>query len=110
MSIIGNFEKKGDNYVGTIKTMALNANVKFVPNESAIAGAPNYRVYVNGNDMGAAWDATLEDDTPYLSVKIDDPSFNAPITPALFFKDEDSKAVLVWNRLKPQTEMMVAAE
>jgi len=59
--------------------------VKFVPNVSDTPDAPSYRVYINGNDMGAAWEAIKDDGTPYLSVKIDDPSFDEPITPALFF-------------------------
>ena len=47
--------------------------------------------------MGAAWEKTSQDKRPYLSVKLDDPSFTAPIF-AQLFTGEGDEYDLVWSR------------
>ena len=39
-----------------------------------------------------------EDEREYLSLKLDDPSFAAPIRAALFESPDDKTGVMVWNR------------
>jgi uncharacterized protein (DUF736 family) len=58
--------------------------------------APNLRVMAGNVEIGAAWQRTSKDNTVYHSVKLDDPSFSAPIYANLVAVD-DSYA-LVWSR------------
>src|SRR4029453_2834894 len=60
--------------------------------------APSHRVYVGRAEIGAAWPKRSSEGRDYLSVKLDDPSFNAPIY-ANLFDDEDAEAyTLIWSR------------
>ncbi|MEW6628990.1 MAG: DUF736 domain-containing protein, partial [Pseudomonadota bacterium] len=65
--------------------------------EQASGNAPGHRVYVGEVEVGAAWEKRTNDDRPYLSVKLDDPSFVAPIF-AQLFPGEDGEYDLIWNR------------
>ncbi|HUZ73390.1 MAG TPA: DUF736 domain-containing protein, partial [Stellaceae bacterium] len=48
--------------------------------------------------IGAAWSKRSEEGRDYLSLKLDDPSFNAPIY-ANLFNDEDGEGyTLIWSR------------
>jgi uncharacterized protein (DUF736 family) len=38
------------------------------------------------------------DNTEFLSVQLDDPTFERPISAALFYADNGERAHLVWNR------------
>uniref|UniRef100_UPI0015D7512B DUF736 domain-containing protein n=1 Tax=Escherichia fergusonii TaxID=564 RepID=UPI0015D7512B len=46
--------------------------------------APSHRIYVGRAEIGAAWSKRSEEGRDYLSLKLDDPSFNAPIYANLF--------------------------
>ncbi|MER8404294.1 DUF736 domain-containing protein [Mesorhizobium sp. M1307] len=46
------------------------------------------RVIVSGVEIGAAWRRTSKDSRSYHSVKLDDPSFTAPIYANLFEGDD----------------------
>ena len=99
MAIIGNFTASKDGYVGTIRTLTINAKARIVANDKKKSeGAPDFRVYAGKAELGAGWKATSNGDKPreYLSVLLDDPSFPEPVRAALF--DEDGAAYLVWNR------------
>ena len=48
-------------------------------------------------EIGAAWKRQSKANNDYLSVKIDDPSFPAPVNARLINGDEGS-AVLYWTR------------
>ena len=48
----------------------------------------NLRVIVSGVEIGAAWRRTSKDNRSYHSVKLDDPSFTAPIYANLFEGDD----------------------
>ncbi|HAY05859.1 MAG TPA: DUF736 domain-containing protein, partial [Hyphomonas sp.] len=39
-------------------------------------------------------------ETPYLAVKLDDPSFAQPMRAAFFENEKEGTGVLVWNRPK----------
>ena len=61
-------------------TGALNVQAKFVATEKDNDTAPDYRIFSGATECGAAWRKTArESDREYLSVKLDDPSFPAPI-------------------------------
>jgi uncharacterized protein (DUF736 family) len=100
MTQIGSFTRSADgSYTGTIKTLAINVQARLVPSDPATASekAPDLRVVVAGVEIGAAWRRTSKDDRVYHSVKLDDPSFTAPIYANLFDGENDEHA-LIWSR------------
>lgn len=104
MAQIGTFSAKDGKYTGTIRTMTINVKSQIVPNDKkSHADAPDFRVYAGGAELGAAWRQESKDgDKLYLSIKLDDPSFAAPIRAAFFENEEDGTGVMVWNRTKSQ--------
>ena len=103
MAQIGTFTAKDGAYTGTIRTMSINVKAQLVPNkEKLIDGAPDFRLYAGGAELGAAWREESKDgETPYLSVKLDDPSFISPMRAAFFENEAEGTGVMVWNRAKP---------
>jgi uncharacterized protein (DUF736 family) len=98
MTIIGTFTKNGERFEGTIQTLTFKARVSFVPMESDNDQAPNYRVFAGPAELGAAWSKQSETSgNAYLSVKLDDPSFTAPIF-ARLIDAQDKGWQLVWSR------------
>ena len=108
MAKIGSFKKTGNEYTGTIRTLSLQAkNVRIIPAEaSSNENAPSHRVDLAGIDLGAAWaKTTKEEGREYLSLKVDDPSFFAPIFANLVA--DDDKGVnysLMWSRPHNRTD------
>ena len=101
MATIGTFKKTGSNeFTGEIVTLSVQAkNVRIVP-ETTRSGdnSPSHRVYVGRVEIGAAWAKRSNEGRDYLGLKLDDPSFNAPIY-ANLFDDEDSDIFsLIWSR------------
>lgn len=98
MAQIGTFTRDEDgSYTGTIKTLSLNIKARFVPAEvSQSDKAPELRVVSGNVDIGAAWKRTSKENTVYRSVKLDDPSFPAPIYANLV--EVESGYALVWSR------------
>lgn len=98
MATIGTFTKSADgSYSGSIKTLTLNvkaAQLRAVDKENV--KAPDYRIFAGGTEFGAAWKKTSREDRDYLSVKLDDPSFPAPIYANLV--DAEDGYSLVWSR------------
>jgi uncharacterized protein (DUF736 family) len=99
MAIIGTFTASDNGYTGAIKTLTLNIKAKFVVSEKDNDKAPDYRIFSGATDFGAAWKKTARDsDREYLSVKLDDPSFAAPIYASLVKVDGDDGFTLIWSR------------
>ena len=98
MATIGTFTKSADgSYSGSIKTLTLNvkaAQLRAVDKEND--KAPDFRIFAGGTEFGAAWKKTSREDRDYLSVKLDDPSFPAPIYANLV--DAEEGYSLVWSR------------
>jgi len=100
MANIGSFKKSGQEFQGEIVTLSVQAKgVRIVPEPNrANDNAPSHRIYVGRVDVGAAWSKRSTEGRDYLSVKLDDPSFNAPIY-ANLFNDEDGETFsLIWSR------------
>ena len=101
MANIGSFKKSGNGeFQGEIVTLSVQAKgVRIVPEPNrASDNAPSHRVYVGRAEIGAAWPKRSTEGRDYLSVKLDDPSFNAPIY-ANLFDDEDAETyTLIWSR------------
>ena len=96
MATIGTFTKKDETYQGAITTLTLKAKVNITPVSRDNDKAPDFRVYAGSAEIGAAWSTTAKNGNAYLSVKLDDPSFAAPIFARLL--ENDSNFALVWSR------------
>ena len=101
MATIGNFQQTGDNeFNGEIVTLSLQAKkVRIVPDTRASGeNAPSHRVFVGRVEIGAAWSKQSNEGRNYLGLKLDDPSFTAPIY-ANLVEDEDGQShSLIWSR------------
>jgi uncharacterized protein (DUF736 family) len=101
VATIGTFKKSGENeFIGEIVTLSVQAkNVRIVPEANRSGdNAPSHRVYVGRVIIGAAWSKRSNVGRDYLGLKLDDPSFTAPIY-ANLFDDEDGEGYsLVWSR------------
>ena len=98
MAHIGTFTAQGNSFTGTVRTLTLNVKVKFVPNDKESENAPDYRIFAGGTEFGAAWKRTSREDRDYLSVKLDDPSFPAPIYATLSETEAGGDYALIWSR------------
>jgi uncharacterized protein (DUF736 family) len=100
MATIGTFTKTENGFTGTVKTLSLNVKtVKFVPAEGDSERGPDFRIFAGATDFGAAWKKTArETQREYLSVKLDDPSFPAPIYASLVEAEDGESHNLIWSR------------
>jgi uncharacterized protein (DUF736 family) len=100
MANIGSFKKSGQEFQGEIVTLSLQTKgVRIVPEtDRTNDNAPSHRVYVGRAEIGAAWPKRSNDGRDYLSVKLDDPSFNAPIYANLFDDEGAETYTLIWSR------------
>lgn len=97
MASIGTFTHDGQNFAGTITTLALKAKATIQLLDKSSPQAPDYRIFAGGAEVGAAWLKTSKEDRVYLSVKLDDPSFASAIACRLI-EGEDGRHQLLWNR------------
>lgn len=99
MATIGTFTSTDNGYTGTVKTLTLNVKtVKFVAAEGESERGPDFRIFAGATEFGAAWKKTArETQREYLSVKLDDPSFPAPIYASLVAAEDESHN-LIWSR------------
>ena len=104
MANIGSFKKVNAEFQGEIVTLSVQArNVRIVPESSRTNdNAPSHRVFVGRAEIGAAWPKRSTEGRDYLSVKLDDPSFNAPIYANLFDAEDGEPYNLIWSRGRRQ--------
>jgi len=100
MASIGSFKKVGAEFQGQIVTLIVQTKgVRIAPEANRGAdNAPSHRVFVGRAEIGAAWTKRSNEGREYLSVKLDDPSFNAPIYANLFDAEDGQGYSLVWSR------------
>ena len=101
MATIGTFKKTANNeFVGDIVTLSVQAKgVRIVPDSNrANENAPSHRVMVGRAEIGAAWTKQSNEGRDYLGLKLDDPSFTAPIFANLFDDEEGEGYSLIWSR------------
>ena len=100
MATIGTFTRSGDTdtFTGTVKTLSINAKVTIRPQDKTSEKAPDYRAFAGSVELGAGWKKTSKEDRAYISVKLDDPSFPAPIYATLVETDETGSCNLIWSR------------
>ena len=82
MAIIGTFTRENNGFTGLIRTLTFIASVTIEPVANKRGErSPDYRVYCQSSgpdEIGAAWTRS-GDGQEYLSVRIDDPTFPAPL-------------------------------
>ena len=100
MATIGTFKKSGNGYTGDITTLSVQAKgVRVTAEENrSNDNAPTHRVFVGKAEIGAAWTKRSNEGRDYLSVKLDDPSFTAPIYANLFDDEGGETYSLIWSR------------
>jgi uncharacterized protein (DUF736 family) len=100
MANIGSFKKTGNEYQGEIVTLSVQTKgVRIVPEANRNNdNAPSHRVFVGRAEIGAAWSKRSNEGRDYLSLKLDDPSFNAPIFANLFDDEDGEGSSLIWSR------------
>ena len=98
MANIGTFTKTGESFTGAVKTLSINAKTTIKPADKASDKAPDYRVFAGSVEFGAAWKKTSGEGRDYLSVKLDDPSFPAPIYATLVEGEDTGSYSLIWSR------------
>ena len=102
MAVIGEFNTNGNNsIIGNVRTLTVSMKARLNPIERVSRDAPDFRITAgNGVEVGAGWNQVSNDGEPYISVKLDDPSFNVPIIAALWPSQTDGDYALIWNRPK----------
>jgi uncharacterized protein (DUF736 family) len=99
MATIGTFTATDNGFVGSIRTLTLNIRARFAASEKENDKGPDYRIFAGVTVFGAAWKKMARDtDREYLAVKLDDPSFPAPIYASLVKLEGDEDFTLIWSR------------
>lgn len=99
MATIGTFTKSGADFAGVLKTLTLYVKARITTADKDSERAPDYRIFADTIEIGAAWKKTSKADRDYLSVKIDDPSLPAPVFASLVEADDSGKSFnLIWSR------------
>jgi uncharacterized protein (DUF736 family) len=98
-STIGTFTEKDGKLIGKIQTLSINSSLTFLPNQNQSSpAAPAYRVFAGRTEVGAAWEKTSESSgRTYYSVRLDDPTFAAPLF-ANLVEQIEGRFVLIWFR------------
>ncbi|RDJ20262.1 DUF736 domain-containing protein [Bosea caraganae] len=99
MATIGSFKKDENGFTGVINTLTLTSKVRFIRSDSESDKGPSHRLFAGKTEIGAAWAKTSKEGKPYLSAKLDDPSFSAAIY-ATLIEDTDTSGnyALIWSR------------
>lgn len=90
-------------FLGKIQTASLDLNIGLRPVESRNPAAPKFDVMVRSRSgqllpIGGLWEKTANNGAgTFLQGQIDDPSFDAPLSIALFAQDDGSLNV-AWSR------------
>ncbi len=98
MATIGTFTSTENGFTGSIRTLALNLKARISRVETHSEKGPHFRIYAGNVELGAAWQKTSEQGRDYLSVKLDDPSFAAPIYATLAEVEGGGSLQLIWSR------------
>jgi uncharacterized protein (DUF736 family) len=101
MAIIGKLIKQADgSHRGYIATLGISAKITMRTNENMTERGPVARIFAGAGEVGAAFEQTAEKTGQvYLSIKLDDPTFAAPVYIAAFEnKEKPDQLDLVWSR------------
>ena len=98
MAQIGTFTRNEDgSFAGVIKTLNLNIKARLIVADKDSDKSPDLRALAGTIEIGAGWKKTAKDTgREYHSIKLDDPSFPAPIHASLV--EMDDGYALIWSR------------
>ena len=97
MTTIATLSKTDNGYVGELQTLSLKSRINLLPTPNAKGNTPDFQVIAHdGIEIGGAWQRRSKNGNAYLSVRLDDPSFAAPVFANLV--QRDGQHVLIWNR------------
>jgi uncharacterized protein (DUF736 family) len=98
MAIIGHFTKQENGgFDGTIETLAISSKATFELLTRRGDKSPDFRIVTGRSEIGAAWKRTSEN-SEHFSVRLDDPSFAAPINCRLVKTGVEHGYSLIWER------------
>lgn len=104
MAAIGYVTKLEDGrYKGELKTLSIRAEIVITPNADKVSkNQPDYRVFAEGIEVGAAWVRKSESSgKEYVSLSIAAPEFGPKKLYANLGKaagqDDDNVFALIWN-------------
>lgn len=99
MATIGTFTSTGNGFSGAIKTLNLKVKAKLVRVENPSEQGPHFRIFAASSvELGAPWQKVSNEARDYLSVKLDDASFPAPICATLIGVEGEEGLQLIWFR------------
>lgn len=100
MAQIGTFTKTADGFNGTLNTLTIaNKKIKIVSAEKSSDNSPDYRVFHDKTEIGGGWEKTSKTTgTTYVSLRLDDPSFPAPVFANLITSEDSDEHKLLWTR------------
>jgi uncharacterized protein (DUF736 family) len=94
---LGRFQRADGGYVGDMRTLTIEHEVRIVPIVKVNDKSPDHRVFLGDLECGAAWRLADDRGGGVLSVKLDDPALAEPIY-ARLVRGQDDDFLLVWNR------------
>ena len=107
MAFIGKFVRQQNNSIArSIETLTFQSSLTMQPITERRPNGPVYRIFAGSYECGAAFERTSpETGQVYLSLKLDDPSFTAPLSLAAYEDRDDADHLnIVWNRPKPRPQ------
>ncbi|WP_169546476.1 DUF736 domain-containing protein [Sneathiella aquimaris] len=96
MATIGTFTCVNDVFNGELETLTVKAKISIAIITKEKEGMPDYRVTAGKSEIGAGWIRKSKGGSEYISIKIDDPVWPAPIYANLIERNGSHK--LIWNR------------
>ena len=103
MTIIGTFIRTGkDEYVGELVSFTIRReSVRIVPATDRTGdNAPTHLLMAGDIEVAQGWAKRTQNERDYISFRIDDPGFVAPIYPALWDRGDGRSFDLDWKRPK----------
>lgn len=101
---IGQIAKTANGFEGTLHTLTVKATIQLTPTDSDNDKAPGFRVVADGAEIGAAWEKISKNDKPYLSFKLDDPAFAAPVYAVASIPADGEQADIRFERRKKKED------
>ena len=104
MTSTGSFKQVGDEFQGGIVTLSVPAkDTRIVPETNrANDYAASHQVFIGRAEIRAAWPKHSAEGRDHFSVKLDDPSFNAPIYANVLDGEDGDGHTLIWSRSRRQ--------
>ena len=104
MTTIGTFTHTQDgSYTGEIATLTVRHKAALIPSKLTGKKSPDFLVVAGTAEIGIAWKKTSRAGDTYFAVRLDDPTFPAPIWANLVESHNEAGIYykLLWDRPKP---------